>query len=173
MPFPVTMTVLNRGQEKFNLYCTPCHSRVGNGLGMIVQRGYKPAANFHDQVHLAQPLSHYFYVMTHGYGAMPDYAAQLNPADRWAVAAYIRVLQLSQDAPLKDVPAGVTVKSLKEVATEEGLPASYAEPWSLPTTAVWGVKLAPQEGTPAMAPAAQGLKPITIPTSKTAKGAAK
>lgn len=173
MPFPVTMTVLERGQEQFNIYCTPCHSRVGNGLGMIVQRGYKPAANFHDAVHMAQPVSHYFYVMTHGYGAMPDYSAQLTPADRWAVAAYIRVLQLSQYAPLKDVPAGVTVKSLKEVASEEGLPASYAKPWALPSTAVWGVKLAPGEGSPAMAPAAQGLKPITIPTSKTAQGAAK
>ncbi|HEU5350010.1 MAG TPA: cytochrome c [Terracidiphilus sp.] len=173
MPFPVTLTVLERGQEQFNIYCTPCHSRVGNGLGMIVERGYKPAANFHDLLHRSQPVSHYFYVMSNGYGAMPNYSAQLTPADRWAVAAYIRALQLSQDAPLKDVPAGVTVKSLKEVATEEGLPASYAKPWSLPTTAVWGSKLAPEEGSPAMAPAVRGLKPITIPTSKTAKGAAK
>ncbi len=73
MPFPVTLEVLERGQERFNIYCTPCHSRVGNGLGEIVQRGYKPAANLHDQVRLSQPISHYFYVMTHGYGAMPDY----------------------------------------------------------------------------------------------------
>ncbi|MFZ0744162.1 MAG: cytochrome c, partial [Terracidiphilus sp.] len=101
MPFPVTMEVLERGQERFNIYCTPCHSRVGNGLGMIVERGYKPAANLHDQVRMAQPISHYFYVMTHGYGAMPDYSAQLVPADRWAVAAYIRALQLSEDATLK------------------------------------------------------------------------
>ena len=108
LPFPVTMEVLERGQERFNIYCTPCHSRVGNGLGEIVQRGYKPAANLHDQVRLAQPLSHYFYVMTHGYGAMPDYAAQLTPADRWAVAAYIRALQLSQAAKESDVPSGVT-----------------------------------------------------------------
>src|ERR1700678_2131481 len=77
MPFPVTLDVLKRGQERFNVYCTPCHSRVGNGLGAIVDRGYKPAANLHDQVRIAQPLSHYFYVMTHGYGAMPDYSAQL------------------------------------------------------------------------------------------------
>ena len=96
LPFPATLEVLKRGQERFNVYCTPCHSRVGNGLGAIVDRGYKPAANFHDQVRLSQPLSHYFYVMTHGYGAMPDYSAQLVPEDRWAVAAYIRALQLSQ-----------------------------------------------------------------------------
>ena len=106
MPFPVTMTVLERGQERYNIYCTPCHSRVGNGLGEIVQRGYKPAANFHDQARMAQPVSHYFYVMTHGYGAMPDYSAQLTPADRWAVAAYIRALQLSQHAAAADVPGG-------------------------------------------------------------------
>ena len=120
MPFPVTMEVLKRGQERFNVYCTPCHSRVGNGLGEIVQRGYKPAANYHDQVHLSQPISHYFYVMTHGYGAMPDYSAQLAPADRWAVAAYIRALQLSQAATIKDVPAGVTVRGPeRDCAREE------------------------------------------------------
>ena len=94
MPFPVTLEVLERGQERFNIYCTPCHSRVGNGLGAIVQRGYKPAANLHDQVRLTEPVSHYFYVMTHGYGAMPDYSAQLTPVDRWAVAAYIRACLL-------------------------------------------------------------------------------
>ena len=110
MPFPVTMEVLKRGQERFNIYCTPCHSRVGNGLGEIVQRGFKPAANLHDQVRMSQPISHYFYVMTHGYGAMPDYSSQLPPEDRWAVAAYIRALQLSQAATAKDVPAGVTVQ---------------------------------------------------------------
>ena len=119
MPFPVTMEVLKRGQERFNIYCTPCHSRVGNGLGAIVQRGYKPAANLHDQVRLAQPISHYFYVMTHGYGAMPDYSAQLTPVDRWAVAAYIRALQLSQAATEKDVPAGAQVKNLKDMAARE------------------------------------------------------
>ena len=106
MPFPVTMQVLQRGEERFNVYCTPCHSRVGNGLGEIVQRGYKPAANLHDQVRMSQPLSHYFYVMTHGYGAMPDYSSQLTPEDRWAVAAYIRALQLSESATPADVPAG-------------------------------------------------------------------
>jgi hypothetical protein len=72
LPFPATLAVLEKGQERFNIYCTPCHSRVGNGLGAIVQRGYKPAGNLNDQVRRAQPLGHYFYVMTHGYGAMPD-----------------------------------------------------------------------------------------------------
>jgi hypothetical protein len=72
LPFPVTMQVLARGQERYNIYCTPCHSRVGNGAGMIVQRGYKPAGNFHSARILSEPLGHYFYVMTNGYGAMPD-----------------------------------------------------------------------------------------------------
>ena len=105
LPFPVSAQVLARGQERYNIYCTPCHSRVGNGVGMIVQRGYKPAGNFHDAKRLAEPLSHYFYVISNGYGAMPDYSAQLPPEDRWAVAAYIRALQLSQNATEKDVPS--------------------------------------------------------------------
>jgi mono/diheme cytochrome c family protein len=153
LPFPATLEVLKRGQERFNIYCSPCHSRVGNGLGEIVMRGYKPAANLHDQVRLAQPVSHYFYVMTHGYGAMPDYAAQLTPADRWAVAAYIRALQLSQAAKESDVPSGVTVKNLKDVAESDNLPASFAEPWSLPATAVQPYAHDWKQGWPANAPA--------------------
>lgn len=167
LPFPVTMDVLKRGQERFNIYCTPCHSRVGNGLGEIVQRGYKPAANLHDQVRLAQPLSHYFYVMTHGYGAMPDYSAQLEPADRWAVAAYIRALQLSQAANTGDVPAGVQVESLKDAAQEEHLPAGFAQPWTLPETAVYS-NPARGQGTPAMAPANTADPKQIAPPGKTA-----
>jgi len=151
LPFPATLAVLERGQEQFNTYCTPCHSRVGNGAGMIVERGYKPAGNFHDAKRLAEPLSHYFYVITNGYGAMPDYAAQVETADRWAIAAYIRALQLSQNAKQSDVPAGVGVQQLSEVAAQQGLPASYAQPWREPATAVYATP--PGPGTPAMAPA--------------------
>jgi mono/diheme cytochrome c family protein len=135
MPFAATMQVLERGQERFNIYCTPCHSRVGNGAGMIVQRGYKPAGNFHDAKRLSEPLSHYFYVMTNGYGAMPDYKAQIAPEDRWAIAAYIRTLQLSQNATAADVPAGAQVQNLSDLAAAEGHP-DYAGPWPLPATAV-------------------------------------
>ena len=173
LPFPVTMDVLKRGEERFNIYCTPCHSRVGNGLGEIVQRGYKPAANLHDQVRRAQPLSHYFYVMTHGYGAMPDYSAQLAPEDRWAVAAYIRALQLSQAANTSDVPAGTQVQSLKDIVEAKGLPQSDAQPWSLPQTAVWSNRApAQKEGTPAMAPA-NTADPVQMNTGKAAAGAKK
>jgi hypothetical protein len=171
MPFPVTMDVLKRGQERFNIYCTPCHSRVGNGLGAIVDRGYKPAANLHDQVRRAQPLSHYFYVMTHGYGAMPDYSAQLEPADRWAVAAYIRALQLSQTATAQDVPSGVHVEDLKDIAEEKHLPPGFAEPWTLPATAVQAYPHT-NEGTPAMAPGNPADPLIQIPVTKPAPVAA-
>jgi mono/diheme cytochrome c family protein len=133
MPYPVTLTVLERGQERFNVYCTPCHSRVGNGDGMIVQRGYKPAGNYHDAKRLAEPLSHYFFVMTNGYGAMPDYSAQITPVDRWAIAAYIRALQLSQNATMADVPSGTQVQDLKDIARQEDLPESYAGPWPIAT----------------------------------------
>ncbi len=172
MPFPVTLEVLKRGQERFNIYCTPCHSRVGNGLGEIVERGYKPAANLQDQVRLSQPISHYFYVMTHGYGAMPDYSAQLTPIDRWAVAAYIRALQLSQAAKMDDVPAGVQVRSLKEIAAESGHP-EFAEPWALPTTAIQAYPHDEKQGNPGLAPANPADPAIKIPASKLAPAAAR
>ena len=168
LPFPVTLEVLERGQERFNIYCTPCHSRVGNGLGEIVQRGYKPAANLQDAVRRAQPLSHYFYVMTHGYGAMPDYSTQLAAEDRWAVAAYIRALQLSQNATAADVPAGAQVQELKDVAAAEHLPASFAQAWPLPATAVQAYPHVEKEGTPGMAPANPADPMISIPATKPA-----
>ena len=165
IPFPVTLDVLKRGQERFNIYCTPCHSRVGNGLGEIVARGYKQAANLHDQVRTAQPVSHYFYVMTHGYGGMPDYSAQLTPTDRWAVAAYIRALQLSQAATAKDVPAGVAVRDLKAVAAEEGHP-EYANPWRIPPTAVQAYPPDAKQGLPGLAPAYPADPAIQIPVKQ-------
>lgn len=171
MPFPVTLRVMQRGQERYNIYCTPCHSRVGNGAGMIVQRGYKPAGNFHDQVHLAQPLSHYFYVMTNGYGAMPDYSAQLTAEDRWAVAAYIRALQLTQNATAKDLPAGTDVKDLKDIAEENGYAAEFAGAWEMPSTAIQAM---PGKGMPAMAPASEASAPATgmdgLPIGSTGAG---
>lgn len=171
MPFPATLTVLERGQERYNIYCTPCHSRVGNGDGMIVQRGYKPAGNYHDSKRLAEPLSHYFYVMTNGYGAMPDYSAQLTPADRWAVAAYIRALQLSQNAKQSDVPAGVTVQNLTDIAEQQGLPASFAGPW--PVAQNTNVQALPTVGEAAGAPAENPKTPTLTPAPATATGAKK
>jgi mono/diheme cytochrome c family protein len=173
MPFPATMAVLEKGQERFNIYCTPCHSRVGNGLGAIVQRGYKPAGNLNDQARRAQPLSHYFYVMTHGYGAMPDYASQLAPEERWAVAAYIRALQLSQGATEKEVPSGTKVETLKDIAAAKGLPPDYAGPWELPTTAIQAYPPVASEGTPAMGRAYPLDPQILIPHSAAPAGKSK
>jgi len=132
MPYPVNMTVLRRGQERFDIYCTPCHSRVGNGRGMIVERGYKPAGDLLSSRILKEPLGHYFDVISHGYGAMPDYAAQITPQDRWAIAAYIRALQLSQNATLQDVPAGVNIQTLAEVSQQMGYAPSFPQGWTIP-----------------------------------------
>jgi mono/diheme cytochrome c family protein len=129
MPFPVTETVLRRGQERYNIYCTPCHSRVGNGKGMIVQRGYYQATSFHSDRLRQEPLGHFFSVITNGYGAMPEYAAQLTPEDRWAVVAYIRALQLSQNATPQDVPQGTPVPTLDSVAETSGFSKNFLETW--------------------------------------------
>jgi mono/diheme cytochrome c family protein len=105
LPAQITFNVqlLERGQDRFNIFCAPCHSRVGDGNGMIVQRGYKRPPSFHDQRLRNAPLGHIFDVISNGFGAMPDYAAQVKPADRWAIATYIRVLQRSQNASEADV----------------------------------------------------------------------
>jgi hypothetical protein len=104
-PFEVTREVLQRGHDRFNIYCTPCHGQTGMGNGMVVQRGYRPPPSFHTDLIRKQPVGHWYDVMTNGFGAMPDYRAQVAPEDRWAIAAYIRALQLSQRATTADVPA--------------------------------------------------------------------
>jgi mono/diheme cytochrome c family protein len=104
MPLPATQEVLERGRERFDIYCAPCHSRLGDGNGMIVQRGFRRPPSFHEPRLRQAPLGHFYDVMTNGFGVMPDYAAQVNPRDRWAIAAYIRALQFSQNAPANAAP---------------------------------------------------------------------
>jgi mono/diheme cytochrome c family protein len=111
MPFPATAEVLAHGQQRYNIYCSPCHSEVGDGNGMIVQRGYRRPPSYHTDRLRKEPIGHFFDVITNGFGVMPDYAVQVPPADRWAIAAYIRALQLSQDATKADVPPGVQIAS--------------------------------------------------------------
>jgi hypothetical protein len=106
-PFPVTKDVILRGRQRFNVYCTPCHDRTGSGNGMIVRRGYRRPPTYHSDRLRQVPNGYIFDVITNGFGAMPDYAAQIPPRDRWAIVSYIRALQLSQQASLKDVPAEV------------------------------------------------------------------
>ena len=103
-PFPVTRALLERGQLRFNIYCSPCHGLLGDGNGMIVQRGLSAPPSFHQQRLRDAPAGHFFDVITNGYGRMYSYAARVAPEDRWAIIAYIRALQLSQNATPADVP---------------------------------------------------------------------
>ena len=104
-PFPVTRQVIERGHERFNIYCSECHGRLGDGNGMIPSRGYRHPPSFHTDVLRKAPTGHFFDVMTNGFGAMPPYKTMVPPNDRWAIVAYIRALQLSQNATVADVPA--------------------------------------------------------------------
>jgi mono/diheme cytochrome c family protein len=104
-PFPITPQVLARGQERYNIYCSPCHDYTGSGNGMIVQRGFPPPPSYHTERLRQAPAGHFFEVMTDGYGTMFSYAGRITPEDRWAIVAYIRALQLSQHATVNDVPA--------------------------------------------------------------------
>src|SRR4029077_12687893 len=104
LPMPLTRDLLVRGRERFNIFCAPCHARAGGGRGMVVRRGYQPPPSLHVERLRDAPVGHFFEVSTHGLGAMPDYAAQIPVEDRWAIAAYIKALQLSEWASLADVP---------------------------------------------------------------------
>lgn len=103
LPVKLEMKLLERGRERFNIYCSVCHGISGYGNGMIVQRGFRKPPSFHDERLRNAPLGHYFDVITNGFGAMPTYNLQVEPRDRWAIAAYIRALQLSQRAPFDDL----------------------------------------------------------------------
>jgi len=103
-PIAITPEVLARGHERFDIFCAPCHSRLGDGQGLVVKRGFRQPPSFHIDRLRSAPVGHFFDVATNGFGAMPDYAQQVNPRDRWAIIAYIRALQLSQNANLSDVP---------------------------------------------------------------------
>ena len=106
LPFPITEKDLDRGQERFNIFCTPCHDATGSGNGMIVQRGYRPPPSFHiERLRTADP-GYMFDVITNGFGAMPDYRTQIDPRDRWRIVAYIRALQLSNAGTAADIPGG-------------------------------------------------------------------
>ena len=105
LPVKVTPELLQRGEERFAIFCSPCHGRTGGGDGMIVQRGFKTPPSYHTDRLRAAPVGYLYDVTTNGFGAMPAYADQVPPADRWAIVAYVRVLQYSQHAPLGDLPS--------------------------------------------------------------------
>src|SRR3954453_4946839 len=109
-PMAVTADVLNRGQERFTIYCTECHGRLGDGNGMVPSRGYRHPPSFHTEALRIAKTGHFFDVMTNGFGAMPSYANQVPVNDRWAIIAYIRALQISQNATVNDVPKGAPLE---------------------------------------------------------------
>jgi hypothetical protein len=123
LPVPLTRQLLERGRQRFDIYCAPCHGMTGDGLGMVVQRGYRQPPSLHIDRLREAPVGYFFDVMTHGFGAMPDYAAQIPPADRWAIAAYERALQLSQRTTIQDVPSAERPTLDKETGNAPPLPA--------------------------------------------------
>jgi hypothetical protein len=125
MPFPVTRQVLLRGQERYNVFCSPCHDRVGTGQGMIVRRGYKQPSSYHIERLRGAQVGYFFNVMTEGFGVMPSYAPQVPVADRWAIAAYIRALQYSQNGRLADLPPADRQKVEADLAQEGRAPAAH------------------------------------------------
>jgi len=131
MPFPVTEEVLTRGRERFNIYCAPCHARVGDGNGMIPQRGYRHPPSYHQDRLRKAPLGYFFDVMTNGFGAMPDYSMQITPRDRWNIVAYIRALQLSQNASVADTggqPIPSAPPRFEEPGSGATLPVELPQP---------------------------------------------
>ncbi len=103
-PMELDEQLVQRGQERYNIFCSPCHDKTGQGLGMIVQRGFKRPPSFHIDRLREAPVGYYFDVMTNGFGVMASYSDQVTPEDRWAIIAYIRALQISQNATLADLP---------------------------------------------------------------------
>ena len=124
LPFPLSREVLERGRERFNIYCSPCHGRLGNGLGMIVRRGLKRPPSYHIDRLRQVPIGYFYDVITNGFGAMQDYSAQVAPRDRWAIASYIRVLQYSQLASINDVPP----EERQALSTAAARPAEQKRP---------------------------------------------
>jgi len=145
-PMPVTAEVMARGQERFNVFCSPCHGRTGEGNGVIVQRGFRQPPSYHEDRLVNAPAGYFFDVMSNGFGAMQDYSAQVPVTDRWAIAAYIRALQYSRRATMDDVPAD-------RRAEMDAAPAAPAPRGQEPAGAP-GAAGAPAAGAPGAAPGA-------------------
>jgi mono/diheme cytochrome c family protein len=126
LPFPVTREVLDRGEERFNIYCTPCHGQTGAGNGMVVQRGYPAPPSFHIDRLRNIEAGYYFDVMTYGFGRMPDYRAQITPRDRWNIVAYVRALQLAGHATAKtDIEGGDPAEANKKASEAAAKPSGH------------------------------------------------
>lgn len=117
IPVEIDAQLLARGQQRFEIYCAPCHGLVGDGNGIVVQRGFPSPPSYHSDRLRNAPAGHFFDVITNGFGRMYDYSDRVAPADRWAIVAYIRALQLSQDAPIDSAPADIQ-QQLKSEASQ-------------------------------------------------------
>ena len=138
-PVKVDAALLARGRERYDIYCSPCHDRTGSGAGMVVRRGYRPPPSFHIERLRNAPVGHFFDVMTNGFGAMPDYSAQIDVSDRWAITAYVRALQLSQHAPVGNLAAADRTRL-------ESVSAAPEEPTPTPAPAPFPIPAGPTEG---------------------------
>jgi mono/diheme cytochrome c family protein len=116
-PYPVTMELLQRGRERFEIFCAPCHGRAGDGRGVVVRHGFPAPPTYHQDALRKASDRHFYDVITNGYGAMYSYAARVPPSDRWAIVAYIRALQYSRAAPVADLPAGLRARLEAEPAS--------------------------------------------------------
>lgn len=127
LPMAGTRELLERGRERFDIFCSPCHGRVGDGRGMIVRRGFKQPASFHEERLRKQPVGYYFDVVSRGFGEMSSYASMIEPEDRWAIAAYIRALQLSQNVVLADQDAEARTAITSAIESANSQAAKHAE----------------------------------------------
>ena len=131
MPYPVDMTLLKRGQDRYTIYCMPCHSPAGDGDGLVVRRGFPPPPTYHQDRLRNAPDRHLYDVITNGYGVMVPYGDRVEPADRWAIVAYIRALQLAQHADAAALPADVRARierGAETAAAPAGMPRSGGRP---------------------------------------------
>jgi len=117
-PLPVSIELLQRGQERYNIFCTPCHGMQGDGLGMVAMRGMKHPPSYHQDRLRQEPNGYIYDVITNGFGAMYGYSAQIPPRDRWAIIAYVRALQLSRNAHVADLPADLRQKLMAQGAAK-------------------------------------------------------
>ena len=131
-PIPISKDDIERGQQRFNIYCSPCHGRLGDGNGMVVMRGFRQPPSYYSDRLVHAPVGHFFDVITNGFGAMVSYASRVQNDDRWRIVAYIRALQLSESASVNDVPAAqqqnLPVEAPPRTAGEStGVPVGYAQ----------------------------------------------
>jgi mono/diheme cytochrome c family protein len=156
--FPITVNkaVIERGRQRYDIYCAPCHGRLGNGMGMIVQRGFKQPPSYHIERLRNAPVGHFYDVISNGYGAMLNYAQQIQVRDRWAIVAYIRALQYSQNAGVNDLPAEARAQlpPAGQAMSAAMKTAMEAEPMAKPDTDFMNFPAMP--ATPAGVPGAMG-----------------